>query len=207
MLESLRGALAVLAVLALAHPASADEWSFALSGFVFDPPEDSSYFSPIFYADRGALHLEARYNYEDRETGSVFIGRTFEVGENVTLTAVPLFGVVLGNTMGVAPGAEVGISWRRLELYAESEYVFDLEANEGSDESFFYTWVEATVAPVDWLRFGLVSQRTRTYETGLDIQRGLLIELSHGNLSFGFHWFNPDRKEDQIFAYAMGYEF
>ena len=65
MSESLRWVLAVLVVLALPCPASADEWSFALSGFVFDPPDDSPYFSPIFYADRGALHLEARYNYED----------------------------------------------------------------------------------------------------------------------------------------------
>ena len=204
MSDRFRRALPVLAVLWLAVPASAEEWSFAISGFVFDPPDESSYFSPIFYADRGALHLEARYNYEDRETGSVFVGRNFEAGENVTLTVVPMFGLVLGKTQGVAPGAEVGISWRRLELYAESEYVFDLDE---SDDSFFYAWLEATVAPVDWLRLGLVSQRTRAYETGLDIQRGLLVELSHGNLSFGFHWFNPDREEDQIFAYAVGYEF
>jgi hypothetical protein len=204
MSESFRGALLALAVLVLACPASAEEWSFALSGFVFDPPDESSYFSPIFYADRGALHLEARYNYEDRETGSVFIGRNFEVGENVTLTAVPMFGLVLGSNQGVAPGAEVEIAWRRLALYAESEYVFDLEE---SDDSFLYTWLEATVAPVEWLRFGLVAQRTRTYETGLDVQRGLLVEVSRGSLSFGFHWFNPDRKEDQIFAYAVGYEF
>jgi hypothetical protein len=188
----------------LACPASAEEWSFAVTGFVFDPPDDSSYFAPIFYADRGALHLEARYNYEDLETGSFFIGRNFEAGENVTLTAVPMFGVVLGSTQGVAPGAEIEVAWRGLALYAESEYVIDLEEE---DASFLYTWVEATIAPVDWLRFGLVSQRTRTYETELDIQRGLLVELSRGKLSFGFHWFNPDRKEDQIFAYAVSYEF
>ncbi len=134
----------------------------------------------------------------------MFVGRNFEAGENVDFTVVPMFGVVLGSTEGVAPGAEVGLSWRRLELYAESEYVFDLEE---SDDSFLYTWLEATVAPVEWLRFGLVAQRTRTYETGLDVQRGLLVEVSRGSLSFGFHWFNPDRKEDQIFAYAVGYEF
>jgi len=194
----------MLAVLMLVCPASAEEWSFALSGFVFDPPDDSPYFSPIFYADRGALHLEARYNYEDLETGSVFIGRNFEAGENLSLVVVPMFGLVLGSTQGVAPGAEVEIGWRRLALYAESEYVFDLEQSE---DSFLYTWVEATVAPTEWLRFGLVAQRTRTYETGLDVQRGLLVELARGSLSFGFHWFNPDRSEDQIFAYAVGYEF
>lgn len=204
MSESLRGGLAVFALLALACPASAEDWGFAISGFVFDPPDDSPYFSPIFTADRGALHLEGRYNYEGLDTGSMFVGRNFEAGENVTLSAVPMFGLVLGSTTGVAPGVEIEIAWRKLALYTETEYVIDLEASE---DSFLYTWLEATVAPVDWLRFGLVSQRTRTYETGLDIQRGLLIELSRGSLSFGFHWFNPDRKEDQIFAYAVGYEF
>jgi hypothetical protein len=187
-----------------AAPQSGEEWSFAVTGFVFDPPEESAYFSPIFYADRGALHLEARYNYEDLDTGSFFVGWSFEAGETVTLTAVPLFGLVVGNSDGVAPGAEIEIAWRNLALYAESEYVFDLG---DSEDSFLYTWLEATVAPAEWLRFGLVAQRTRAYETPLDVQRGLLVELSHGNLSFGFHWFNPDRKEDQVFAYAVGYEF
>jgi hypothetical protein len=200
----LRGAFLILAALAAAAPAPAEDWSFAFSGFVFDPPEDSPYFAPIFYADRGGLHLEARFNYEDLETGSVFIGKNLEAGEKVVLTVVPLFGVVLGNTMGVAPGAEVEIAWRRLSLYAESEYVFDLEE---SDSSFFYTWSETTIALTEFLRAGLVVQRTRTYESGLDIQRGLLVELSRGKVSFGFHWFNPDRREDQVFAYALGYEF
>ena len=52
-----------------------------------------------------------------------------------------------------------------------------------------------------------MAQRTRTYESELDIQRGLLLEYSRGSFSFGFHWFNPDRSEDQVFAYAVGYEF
>ena len=102
------------------------------------------------------------------------------------------------------PGRKSGFPGVGSSSTAESEYVFDLEE---SDDSFLYTWLEATVAPVEWLRFGLVAQRTRAYETGLDVQRGLLVELSRGSLSFGFHWFNPDRKEDQIFAYAVGYEF
>lgn len=204
MSEHLWNGFRVLAVVLIAHPAFAEEWSFALTGFVFDPPEESSYFSPIFYADRGALHLEARYNYEGLDTGSVFVGRTFETGESVTLTAIPLFGIVLGSTTGVAPGAEIEIAWRKLAVYAESEYVIDLEEN---DSSFLYTWLETTVTPTEWLRFGLVSQRTRTYESGLDIQRGLLVELSHRTVSFGFHWFNPDRSEDQVFAYALSYEF
>jgi hypothetical protein len=204
MSRACRSAFVAAALLATPGPAAAEDWSFALSAFLFDPPDESPYFSPLFYADRGVLHLEARFNYEDLDTGSVFLGRSFEAGEEVTLTAVPLFGVVFGNTDGVAPGGEVEIAWRQLALYAESEYVFDF--GEGG-EDFLYTWIEATIAPADWLRLGLVAQRTRTYESGLDVQRGLLVELSRERLSFGFHWFNPDRSEDQVFAYAVGYEF
>lgn len=205
MPERLRSALRVVfALAALAGEAAAEDWSFALSAFVFDPPEESSYFSTIFYADRGALHLEARYNYEDLDTGSLFVGWSFEAGESVTLTAVPMLGVVVGSTDGVAPGAEIEIGYRSFALYTETEYVIDLES---SADSYLYTWLEATVAPADFLRVGLVVQRTRAYATDLDVQRGLLVELSRGRLSFGFHWFNPDRSADQVFAYALGYEF
>jgi hypothetical protein len=204
MSQACRSAFVAAALLASPELLAAQDRSFALSAFLFDPPDESPYFSPLFYADRGVLHLEARFNYEDLDTGSIFIGRSFEAGEEVTLTAVPIFGVVLGNTDGVAPGAEIEIAWRQLALYAESEYVVGL----GEDgEDFLYTWIEATIAAADWLRLGLVAQRTRTYESGLDVQRGLLVELSRQKLSFGFHWFNPDRSEDQVFAYALGYEF
>jgi hypothetical protein len=205
MPECLRSAVLVaFALTAPASPGAAEDWSFALSAFVFDPPDESSYFSPIFYADRGALHLEARYNYEDLDTGSLFVGWSFEAGESVTLTAVPILGVVVGTTDGIAPGAEIEVGYRRFAVYTETEYVFDLQE---SADSFLYTWLEATVAPADFLRVGLVVQRTRAYATDLDVQRGLLVEISRGKLSFGFHWFNPDRSEDQVFAYALGYEF
>ena len=42
-------------------------------------------------------------------------------------------------------------------------------------DSFFYNWSELTVAPVDWLRVGLVTQRTRAYRSDRDIQRGLIV--------------------------------
>ena len=47
-----------------------------------------------------------------------------------------------------------------------------------SSGSFFYNWSELTLAPVDWFRFGLVTQRTRVYDTDRDIQRGLLVGFS-----------------------------
>ena len=39
---------------------------------------------PTVAADRDWLHVEARFNYEDRDTGSVWLGYNFSVGEEVT---------------------------------------------------------------------------------------------------------------------------
>jgi len=39
---------------------------------VLHPPDDSNFLLVIATADRGSLHLEARYNYEALDTGSLF---------------------------------------------------------------------------------------------------------------------------------------
>lgn len=47
------------------HAQAAEEgWDIQVSAEVNVPPEGDVYWSPTITADRGALHLEARYNYE-----------------------------------------------------------------------------------------------------------------------------------------------
>src|SRR5262249_9607075 len=70
---------------------------------------------------------------------------------------------------------KLSLSYHMLELYSESEYLFDLNDSSGN---FYYNWSEATLSPRDWFRFGLVVQRTKVYQTDLDIQRGLLFGVS-----------------------------
>jgi len=169
--------------------AAAKKWSFSASAYTYFVPDDQNYVQPAFKADRGRLHLEARYNYEDRKTGSMWAGYNFSAGEKVTFEFTPMIGGIFGDTNGVAPGFEMTLGWRRLELYSESEYVFDAEDNSAN---FAYTWSELTLALVDWCRFGLVAQRTRAYQTDLDVQRGLLLGFSHKWADFGAYLFNPD---------------
>jgi hypothetical protein len=197
-------ALAMLGVLT-SHGLAADrDWSSALTVFYIDAAGQEAYPAATFFADRGALHLELRYNYEDLETGSLFFGGTLTAGENIVLTVVPMFGFIGGNAIGVAPGAEVTLEWWRITLYDESEYVLN---GETSDDSFFYAWIEATISPTDWLRTGFVGQRTKVYETSLELDRGLLLELSQRQAALGLHWFNPDRPDDQVFLVSVSYAF
>src|SRR5207244_9582343 len=83
-----------------------------------------------------------------------------------------MLGGVFGNTTGIAPGYKLSLIYWKFELSSEGEFVFDTGNSEGN---FLYTWSEMSVSPVDWFRFGLMVQRTRAYQTDVDIERGLLV--------------------------------
>jgi hypothetical protein len=166
---------------------SAPEWGFRASATGYFIPDDRDYVQPSFSADRGRLHLEARYNYESMETGSLWAGCNFSTGRTVTFELTPMVAGVFGDTAGVAPGYRMTLGWRKLALYSEGEYVVDLRDRAGN---FFYNWSELSYSPTDWLRAGLVSQRTRAYQTELDIQRGVLVGFSGKRFDFTAYVFN-----------------
>ena len=178
----------------VAEPEEA-EWSFGVSVYGYFVPDDRDYAQPTITLDHGWLHLEARYNDENLETGSLWVGYNFGGGDKLAWEFAPMVGGVFGDTKGVAPGYKGSLSWWKLELYSEGEYVFDAS---DSSESFFYCWNELTLSPVDWFRFGLVSQRTKVYETDRDIQRGFLVGLSYREWSLTTYVFNPDESKPTI---------
>jgi len=169
------------------EPASSSPWEFSFAALTYVVPDESNYVSPYFRADRNWLHLEARYNYEDQETGSAWIGYNLSAGKNVVFDFTPMIGGVFGRTEGVAPGFLMSLTYKKLDLSTENEYVFN---TEDSTENFFYTWSEIGYSPFSWLRVGLVGQRTRAYETPLDVQRGLFAGVSYRRLNFTTYVFN-----------------
>jgi len=178
-------------------------WAFSASAYLYFPPDSQNYVQPTIRADRSWLHLEARYNYEALDTGSAWIGYNFSVGDKLKLDFTPMVGAVFGKTNGYAPGYEFTLSWRKLQLYSEGEYVFD---TGDSANDFFYTWSELTLAPVDWFQFGLVVQRTKVYQTDLDIQRGLLVRFSYKKVDLSAYVFNPDTdKPTYVLAVSVSF--
>jgi hypothetical protein len=182
-----------------APPPAARAWTFGGSAYTYFLPEEPNYLQPSVTADRGRLHLEARFNYEARDTGSVWGGVNFSGGDAVSWELTPMLGGVFGDTSGVAPGYRGSIAWRALEFYSEGELMFD--AGDSAD-SFFYNWSELALAPLDWLRFGLVTQRTRAYQADRVVQRGLLVGTSIGRLDVTGYLFNPDDSKP-IFVLAF----
>jgi hypothetical protein len=181
--------------------ASPWEFNLTLDGYVI--PQEQGYASPTFTADRTWLHLEARYNYENLRTGSLWFGRNFSVGKNLVFAITPMIGGVFGRTNGIAPGCEASLTYKKLELSVSNEYVFDTSSKSGN---FYYAWPQLTYTPVDWLRVGLVAQHTKVFQTQLNIQRGFFVGFSHKKVEFTTYIFNAGFTDPTI-VYEVGFSF
>ncbi len=182
---------------------STNQWSFSASLYGYIVPESRDYVNPNFMADRGWLHLEARYNYEALETGSLWVGYNLSIGEKLVFEIAPMLGGVFGDLTGVAPGYNLSLTYKRLNLSSQGEYVFDAADSSGN---FFYTWSELAYSPLDWLRAGLAIQRTKAYKSDLDIQRGFLVGASYKSVDVTAYVFNLGWTDPTI-VLAMAFNF
>jgi hypothetical protein len=186
-----------------ADASAASQWSFSFVTSGYLVPHDQSYVSSTLAADHRWLHLEARYNYEYQETGSVWAGYNFSVEDKVLLEVTPMLGAVFGHTTGIAPGCNISISYKRLELTAQGEYVLNTDDRAAS---FFYTWDELTYSPSDWFHAGLVAQRTRAYHTGVDVQRGFSAGAAYKKMDFTTYIFNAGWTDPTV-VLALSFKF
>ena len=117
------------------------EYSLTVDGYIIEGSD--GYASPTFTADHNWLHLEARYNYENFRTGSLWAGYNFSWGKTWQFAVTPMIGGVFGRTNGIAPGCEASLAYRKLTLSIDNEYVFDTTSKSGN---FYYTWPQLTYA-------------------------------------------------------------
>ncbi|MBI1283876.1 MAG: hypothetical protein GC183_06020 [Thiobacillus sp.] len=182
-------------------PEAPPAWEFALTAYpTVVPGRDNNYTSAIGTADRGVLHLEARYSYEAAGARSAFVGWNFSGGETLTWEITPLLGGVWGPFQAFVPGVELSLAYQRFDFYLEGEYVDD------GDAPYTYAWSELGFAAQDWLRIGLAVQRTRIFGEERDIQRGPFAQVNRDRFSVGGYWFNPGA-DDQIFIGSIGVTF
>src|SRR5262249_38125515 len=105
----------------------------------------------------------------------------------LTLSLTPIVGGVFGSTNGIAPGCEMTLAYKKLELYFTNEYVFTRHRSDW----FYYAWPQLSYAVFDWLKVGAAAQHTKAYQTEFDLQRGFLVGVSHKKTNFTTYVFNP----------------
>ncbi len=187
-------------------PAPAEpKWTGAVSLATYVFPDEDNLLQPTVSVDHRALHLETRYNYEDTDSTSAFVGWNLEFGSTVKLTWTPMAGFVAGRTDGGIAASKLDLTWSRLEAYAEGEYVVP---GDGKNR-FLYNWSEFNVWATDWLRAGLATQRTRTFRrfrTEKELEPALFVGLAGSRLEGTFYVFNPG-SDDKYFVVSISVTF
>lgn len=207
------GAAAVFALLGLpvggtqaqsaseAPPARA--LSGAITGYTYVLPDEPDFGMAVGSINVGSLRFEGRYNYEARASASAFVGWKFAGGQDVKWEVTPILGTLWGRAQGTIPGVELSVAYKSVDFYTEAEYVID---RDNAHDNYFYAWSELGWRPVEWLRIGLVGQRTRVVHNDRDLQRGALLQAFVGKFTFSVYAFNPDNADRYAtFALGIGY--
>lgn len=83
------------------------------------------------------FYFEARYNYDDLHTLSLYFGRAFDLSKEATIELTPMIGGAFGRLKGISPALTFDLEYKKFTTASECQYTFVL--SEGG-ESFFYDW-------------------------------------------------------------------
>ncbi|MEO8711163.1 MAG: hypothetical protein ABI405_03515 [Parafilimonas sp.] len=178
-------------------------WSGSLAGYYYFIPGEEMYPTLISCADFKSLHLEARYNYEDINTASVFAGWTFGKDSKLSYSVTPMAGIAVGNSNGVLPGLECSATYSAINFYTENEYMFDFT---GKENYFFYSWTQLSANTFKNMQAGVLAESLRWFKTKFNVQRGIYAEYSPGNFTFDIYGFNLFTSSD-FFMASVTYQF
>lgn len=152
-------------------------------------------FMPMAYLQTAQnWYAEARYNYEDMETVSLYLGRSFTGDKRFSWSFTPMVGAAMGRFKGISTGLNIDLEYDRFFLSAQSQYSMATAKGKGSDD-FFYSWSEAGYQPLNWLYAGASFQQTYTSYERL-LEPGVLLGFSFSRFSvplYGFDLFNKSR--------------
>jgi hypothetical protein len=171
-----------------AGDSAANKWSGSAEAYYYFIPGEKIPPTITVLADHSSIHIESRFNYEDKNSLSAFAGWNFEKQYNkLDITVTPMAGAIVGHTNGILPGLEFNASYKKFTLYSENEYMLDFK---GRENYFFYSWSELNAQTFKNVRVGVLAQSLRWFKTKFDIQRGVYAEYNIGSFTFDAYYFN-----------------
>lgn len=135
---------------------------------------------------------EARYNYDEVNTFSLYAGRTFSGKGNVSWQATPLLGGLMGEMTGGSLGMNFGMDFRKVFLTSQSQYSFSLENNV---DKYFFNWSEIGYEVTRWLYGGLALQQTNIHRMQGRMEPGCMVGFSIRNWTIPLYAFNTSGTE------------
>jgi hypothetical protein len=135
---------------------------------------------------------EARYNFDELNTFSLYAGKRFSGRGNLSWDATPLIGGLMGQMNGGSVGVHFGMDYRKLFFASQSQYSFSVENN---NDRYFYNWSEFGYNATSWFYAGLALQQTNIYKSPGKLEPGCMVGFSISNWTIPFYAFNTGEQQ------------
>lgn len=145
---------------------------------------------------------EARYNFDQMNTFSLYAGKRFSGGNSVSWQATPLIGGLMGQMTGGSLGMHFGMDYRNIFFSSQSQYSFSLE---NRTDKYFFNWSEIGLEATRWLYAGLAVQQTNVYQTQGKLEPGCMIGFSIKNWTIPVYAFNTT-DDERYFVLGLNWQ-
>jgi hypothetical protein len=160
------------------------------------PSPTSSILVPrLYYRSTGNWYGEARYNYEEVKTLSLYAGRTFSKEDSLSWSFTPVAGILLGGLKGSAAGLNIAVNYGKWYFSSALQSVFSWE---NKHDDFIYSWSELGYQATPRLYMGLVLQQTRLYDRNNKWEPGVQIGILLYKWTFPVYAFNPMSRDRHL---------
>ena len=147
-------------------------------------------------------YLEARYNYEEANTFSLFAGKTFSGGKVAEYSITPMAGYSIGTFTGLSLAVNTDVEWKSFYFSAQSQYSI---SSKTKDDSFVFSWSELGYSLSDHFFTGATLQYTHTI-CQTELEPGILAGVSFKDFEIPLYLFKPFQSE-RYFVLGVSYEF
>ena len=148
-------------------------------------------------------YAEGRYNYEDLQTFSLYVGKTFSSQKRFSYEVTPLLGGAIGNFNGLSTGLNMDIDYSKFFFSIQTQYSV---STDGRADNFFYNWSELGYQPLRWMYGGVSFQHTQLYNSKTLLEPGVLVGFSWRNFTLPIYTFAPF-KTSRYFMLGLKWDF
>jgi hypothetical protein len=156
---------------------------------IINTGQPSMYMPVMHYQHAKNWYAEARYNYEDAETFSLYLGRAFTGEKNsLNYSIVPMLGGSMGRWQGISTGLNIDIDLNNFFFSSQSQYS---RSTSLYGDYFVYNWSEVGYQSLKWLYAGLSMQHTHDRFIGNDLQPGFMVGFTFNRFTIPLYTFKP----------------
>ena len=148
-------------------------------------------------------YAEARYNYEDLNTFSLYGGKTFSRSSKLSYDITPIVGGVIGKMNGVSVGLNMDADYADFFFSSQSQYTV---SSDTRFDNFFFSWSELGYQPLKWMYAGIAMQQTNLYQTTGSFEPGIFVGFTHKKWSFPIYSFSPMNAASRYFIVGINWE-